>query len=61
MTTFVTDLLVKLADLGKWLYDFCTSTITIGSWNINVLVLFGGVGLTVLIIASLIKALIPLA
>ena len=59
MTTFVTDLLVKLADLGKWLYDFCTSTIRVGSWNINVLVLFSGIGLTALIIASLIKALVP--
>ena len=61
MTTFVTDLLFKLADLGKWLYDFCTSTVQIGPWSVNVLVLFGGVGLTVLIVASLIKALVPLA
>lgn len=61
MTIFVTDLLFKLSNLGKWLYDFCTSTIRIGSWNINVLVLFGGVGLTVLIVANLIKSLVPLA
>lgn len=60
MTTFVTDLLTKLADLGKWLYEFCTSTVRIGSWNINILLLFGGVGLTVLVVASLIKALVPL-
>lgn len=60
MTTFVTDLLVKLADLGEWLYTFCTTTIRIGSWNVNILILFGGVGLTALIIAGLVKALVPL-
>ena len=60
MTNFVTDLLFKLADLGKWLYDFCTSTVKVGSWNINVLVLFGGAGLTVLVVARLIKSLVPL-
>ena len=61
MTTFITDLLIKLSELGQWLYDFCTSTITIGSWEVNVLALFGGVGLTILVVASLIKALVPLA
>lgn len=61
MTTFITDLLMKLSELGKWLYNFCTSTITIGSWEVNILALFGGVGLTVLVIAGLVKALIPLA
>ena len=61
MTTFVTDLLTKLSELGKWFYDICTTTIKIGSWNVNVLVLFGGVGLTVLVIAGLVKALVPLA
>lgn len=61
MTNFVTDLLFKLADLGKWLYDFCTTTIQIGPWSVNILVLFGGVGLTVLVIAGLIKTLVPLA
>lgn len=61
MTTFITDLLFKLSELGKWLYDFCTSTITIGPWEVNILLLLGGIGLTALIIASLIKALVPLA
>ena len=61
MTNFVTDLLVKLADLGKWLYDFCTTTIRVGSWDVNILILFGGVGLTVLVVANLIKNLVPLA
>lgn len=61
MTTFITDLLVKLGEFGKWLYEFCTSTITIGSWQVNVLALFGGVGLTVLVIAGLIKDLVPLS
>lgn len=61
MTTFITDLLMKLSELGKWFYDICTTTITIGSWNVNVLVLFGGVGLTALVIAGLVKALVPLA
>ena len=58
MTTFITDLLTKLADLGKWLYDICTTTVRIGPWDVNILVLFGGVGLTALIVASLIKALV---
>jgi len=61
MTNFVTDLLFKLSELGKWLYTFCTTTIQVGPWNINILVLFGGVGLTVLVIAGLVKALVPLA
>ena len=61
MTTFITDLLIKLSELGKWFYDICTTTITIGSWNVNVLVLFGGIGLTALVIAGLVKALVPLA
>lgn len=61
MTNFVTDLLFKLSELGKWLYTFCTTTVRIGSWDVNVLVLFGGVGLTALVIAGLVKALVPLA
>ena len=61
MTTFVMDLLFKLTSLGEWLYNFCTTTIQIGPWNINILVLFGGVGLTVLVVANLIKNLVPLA
>lgn len=61
MTTFITDLLMRLSELGKWFYDICTTTITIGSWNVNVLVLFGGIGLTALVIAGLVKALVPLA
>ena len=59
--TIIIDLLFKLSELGKWLYDFCTTTIQVGPWNINILVLFGGVGLTVLVIAGLVKALVPLA
>ena len=58
MTTFVMDLLFKLADLGKWLYDFCTTTISVGPFDINILLLLSGIGLTALIVASLIKSLV---
>ena len=58
MTTFVTDLLFRLSELGKWLYDFCTTTIQVGPFNINILLLLSGIGLTALIVASLIKALV---
>ena len=58
MTTFVTDLLFKLSQLGEWLYNFCTTTIKVGPFNINILILLSGVGLTALIVASLIKALV---
>ena len=61
MTNIFIDILYALVGFGKWLYEFCTATITVGTFNINVLTVFSGVGLTALVIAGLVKALIPVA
>lgn len=60
MGSLIYELIVRLGGLGQWLYDFCTTTIKVGTFEINILILFGGVGLSALVIAGLVKAIVPL-
>ena len=57
---FIWELAQKIIELGKTAYNFLFTEITILDITISVWQLIGGVGLIVVLIAIIIKAIVPL-
>ena len=57
--TFMFELIDKMADLYGIMYDFLFNNITLGQWEVSVWGLIGGVGLISLLIAKMVKAVVP--
>ena len=55
------DISISIAELGQIIYNFMLSEISILGINVSFFELLAGAGVVVLITASLVKALVPVA
>ena len=55
------DISISIAELGQVIYNFMLSEISILGINVSFFELLAGAGVVVLITASLVKALVPVA